>query len=68
MENFGARVKSELKQQGKMQKELCEYLQVNKSTLSQWLNDVNEPPMACIVKIAVFLGVSTDYLFGLENW
>lgn len=67
MENFGARVKSELKQQGKMQKELGAYLQVNKSTLSQWLNDVNEPPMSCIVKIAVFLGVTTDYLLGLEK-
>ena len=67
MENFGERVKSELKQQGKMQKELCEYLQVNKSTLSQWLSNVNEPPMSCIVKIAVFLGVTTDYLLGLEN-
>lgn len=67
MEKFGARVKSELKAQGKMQKDLCLYLNVNKSTMSEWLNDKNEPPMRIIVDIAKFLEVSTDYLLGLED-
>ena len=64
---FGIRVKQELKEQGKLQKDLCEYLKVNKSTLSEWLNDNNEPSMQYIVGIATFLGVSTDYLLGLEQ-
>lgn len=68
MEVFGKRVKQELHLQGKKQKDLCEYLQVNKSTLSEWLNNHNEPPMQIIADIARFLDVSTDYLFGLENW
>ena len=67
MEIFGERVKKELHQQGKKQKDLCEHLHVNKSTLSQWLSGVNEPPMNCIVEIAVYLDVSTDYLLGLED-
>ncbi|MCM1438450.1 MAG: helix-turn-helix domain-containing protein [Roseburia sp.] len=67
MENFGARVKHELKVHGKLQKDLCLYLNVNKSTVSEWLNDKNEPPMRIIVEIAKFLEVSTDYLFGLED-
>ena len=67
MEKFGVRVKRELKVQGKMQKDLCLYLNVNKSTMSEWLNDKNEPPMRIIVEIAKFLGVTTDYLLGLEN-
>ncbi|MDE7306764.1 MAG: helix-turn-helix domain-containing protein [Clostridia bacterium] len=67
MEVFGERVKKELKEQGKMQKDICEYLHVNKSTLSQWLSGVNEPPMYCIVEIARFLDVTTDYLLGLED-
>lgn len=67
MEKFGFRVKSELKSQGKMQKDLCLYLNVNKSTMSEWLNDKNEPPMRIIVEIAKFLEVSTDYLLGLED-
>lgn len=67
MEIFGQRVKAELKATGKKQKDLCEYLNVNKSTLSEWLNDNNEPSMQYIVKIATYLGVSTDYLLGLED-
>ncbi len=67
MEIFGQRVKSELKETGKKQKDLCEHLNVNKSTLSEWLNNNNEPSMEYIVKIATYLGVSTDYLLGLED-
>jgi len=67
MENFGQRVKHELKIQGKMQKNLCEYLNVSKSTMSEWLSNTNEPPMKVIVEIAKYLEVSTDYLLGLED-
>lgn len=67
MEIFGLRVKQELKQQNKKQVELAKYLNVQKSTLSEWLNNNNEPPMKAIVDIATFLNVSTDYLLGLEN-
>lgn len=68
MEIFGKRVKNELKEQGKLQKDLCNYLNVKKSTLSEWLNGNNEPCMEYIVKIAIFLDVTTDYLLGLENY
>lgn len=67
MKIFGIRVKQELKQQGKTQTALAKHLNVQKSTVSEWLNDNNEPPMECIVKIALFLNVTTDYLLGLED-
>ncbi len=67
MYGFGERVKRELKSQGKKQVELAKELQVQKSTLSEWLRDKNEPPMGMIVKIALYLNVSTDYLLGLES-
>ena len=67
MKGFGERVKQELSSQGKMQKDLCLFLNVNKSTLSEWLNDKNEPSMLYIVDMAKFLGVTTDYLLGLED-
>ena len=60
MKVFGERVKQELKNKNKQQKDLCEFLNVKKSTLSEWLNNNNEPPMQIIVDIAVYLGVSTD--------
>ena len=67
MYGFGERVKRELKAQGKKQVELAKELQVQKSTLSEWLRDKNETPMGMIVKIALYLNVSTDYLLGLES-
>ncbi len=67
MEIFGQRVKKELKEQGKTQVQLADYLQIRRSTLCEWVNNNNEPPMVCIVQIAKFLDVSTDYLLGLED-
>lgn len=67
MEGFGQRVKKELKEQGMQQKNLCLYLNVNKSTMCEWLNDKNEPPMRIIVEIAKYLDVTTDYLLGKDK-
>ena len=67
MEIFGIRVKKELKEQGKKQVELAKFLSVQKSTLSEWLNNNNEPPMSIIPQIAIFLDVTTDYLLGIED-
>ena len=52
MEVFGIRVKQELKIQGKMQKNLCEDLNVSKSTMSEWLSNTNQPPLEMVVAIA----------------
>ena len=51
MEIFGKRVKKELKEQGRTQTELADFLNVRKSTVSEWVNDNNEPPMEAIVEI-----------------
>ncbi len=67
MKIFGIRVKEELKSQGKKQIDLARALNVKESTLSEWLNDHNEPPMETIRNIADYLGVSLDYLFGKED-
>lgn len=67
MKIFGERVKLELKMQNKKQVDLANHLCVQKSTLSEWLNGNNEPPMKSIVDIALYLNVSTDYLLGIED-
>lgn len=67
MKIFGERVKQELKIQNKKQVDLATHLSVQKSTLSEWLNDNNEPPMKTVVDIALYLNVSTDYLLGIED-
>ena len=67
MKIFGERVKVSLKRLGKKQKELAELLEVRTSTLCEWLNGNNEPPMSEIVAISVALGVSCDYLLGVKD-
>ena len=64
---FGIRIKQELKVQNKKQVDLAKHLNVQKSTLSEWINGNNEPPMKTIVDIALYLNVSTDYLLGIED-
>ena len=68
MKIFGERVKQVLKETGLTQKALAGQLQVQTSTLCEWLNDHNEPPMQTIVDIAKLLEVSTDYLLGLKEY
>ena len=68
MKIFGERVKRLLKDTGLTQKASADALNLQPTTLCEWLNDHNEPPMQAIVDIAVYLDVSTDYLLGLKEY
>lgn len=68
MKIFGERVKTLLKDAGLTQRALADALNLQPTTLCEWLNDHNEPPMQAIVDIAVYLDVSTDYLLGLKEY
>ena len=68
MKIFGELVKQTLKETGWTQKKLAEALKVQTSTLCEWLNDHNEPPMQTIVDIALALEVSTDFLLGVKEY
>lgn len=68
MKIFGERVKQTLKELGLSQKGLAKSLNVQTSTLCEWLNNHNEPPMQMIVEIARTLSVSTDFLLGLRDY
>jgi len=68
MKIFGERVKLQLKEAGLTQKNLATLLNVQPSTLCEWLNDHNEPSFQDLVNIAKILEVSTDYLLGLKEY
>ncbi|MBQ7830728.1 MAG: helix-turn-helix transcriptional regulator [Clostridia bacterium] len=68
MKVFGEKVKELLKESGRSQRDLAAAINVQPSTLCEWLNDHNEPSMQAIVDIATYLEVSTDYLFGLKDY
>lgn len=56
-----------LKEQGKKQIELCEYVGIKKNAFTSWKAGVNHSYKKHIDKIAEFLNVSVDYLLGVEN-
>lgn len=56
-----------LKEQGKKQIELCEYVGIKKNAFTSWKAGVNQSYNKHIGKIAEFLNVSTDYLLYDEN-
>lgn len=52
---------------GWSQVELAKRLQISKQTVSNWENDNIQPSVDMLVRLARLLGVSTDYLMGLED-
>lgn len=52
---------------GYTQKQIGEYLGISQNTYSQYEIGILNYPVDVIVKLALFYGVSTDYLLGLTN-
>ncbi len=66
METFGERLKELRTERGLGQIQLAKELGVGKSVISLWETGKSEPTLGNLVKIALFFGVSTDYLAGLS--
>ena len=64
---FNERLRELRTTQGLSQVELAKRLDVTKQSVSNWENDNIQPSIDMLVKIAKCLGVSTDYLLGLES-
>lgn len=62
---LGERLKALRKKQGMRQRELSEILGVQKSTVSQYETNVNDPPDEIKTKLAKHFNVSLDYLLGI---
>ena len=48
-------------------KDLAKAVGATDGAISNWENGVNEPKLTFIVRLALFFGVSSDYLLGLED-
>lgn len=42
-------------------------IEINKSQLSRWERNENDPSLALVVKLADYYGVSVDFLLGLTS-
>ena len=54
-------------QQGIKQTELAAYLNVGQNTYSQYENCQRQTPVAVLIKLADYFGVSVDYLIGRKG-
>ena len=67
MSVFATRLK-ELRTEKKLSmKQLAEKINATDGAVSNWENDVNEPKISYLVKLAKVFGVPADYLLGLED-
>lgn len=64
---FGDRLKELRKNKNISQEELGEFCDVAKTTISNWENDITQPPIETITKLANYFGVTTDYLLGVNQ-
>ena len=56
-----------LESQGKKQKDLAKYLEVNSNVVSYWCNGTRKPNIEQIIQIAKYFNVTTDYLLGVSQ-
>lgn len=67
MVKFGERVKQLRLSAGMTQEQLAERIWVSKAAISNYELSERNPSPETIIKIAGVFGVSTDYLFGIED-
>ena len=49
------------------QSTVAEYLHIKQNTYSQYENGKRQLPLDCLIKLAAFFGVSTDYILELTD-
>lgn len=67
MKIFAERLRELRTEKGLSMKELAKVIKATDAAVSNWENDINEPKISYLKSIALFFGVTTDYLLGLEN-
>ena len=67
MKDLGEKIKSLRLEKDLTQTELAQELGVSKGIISIWENNINEPKATYIQRIALFFGVSADYLLGITD-
>lgn len=67
MENFSDRLKQLRSEKGVLQRELADYLNVSRVTITQYENGSRSPDDETKKKIAEYFNVSLDYLMGFSD-
>ena len=67
MKIFAERLRELRTEHNMSMKQLASAIDVTDAAISNWENNINEPKISYLKVIAVYFGVSTDYLLGLED-
>ena len=68
MENMiGSKIRELRCSRNLTQEQLAQNLNITAQSISKWENGIGMPDISQVVPIAHFFGVSTDYLFGIEE-
>lgn len=67
MKIFCERFKELRKTKNLSQKQLAEILKTTNSSICDWECGRSQPDLEALARIAVYFGVSADYLLGLED-
>ncbi len=67
MSIFATRLKELRNERQLSMKQLAKMINVTDGAISNWENDVNEPKISYLIRLAEFFHVSADYLLGLKN-
>ena len=64
---IGERISRSMREKHISQREMASRVGITELTMSRYINDVRIPNAAVIGKIAKILGVTTDYLIGVDD-
>lgn len=67
IEGFGSRLTVLRVAKGLSITQLAKQLQMSSSVISRYESDERLPSFSGLIKIAIFFGVSTDYLLGIQE-
>ena len=68
MKDFGKRLKELRLEKNLSSIDLAKELDVSDTTILRWEKEIIMPAIDKLYKIAVFFGVSADYLLGLKDY
>lgn len=67
MSIFAIRLRELRIEKGLSMKQFAKVINATDADVSNWENSINEPKISYLKSIALYFGVSTDYLLGLED-
>ncbi|MDE5549211.1 MAG: helix-turn-helix domain-containing protein, partial [Clostridia bacterium] len=64
---FSKNLREALKNNKKTQQELADYLGTTQATISRWLKGENEPDLATLLKICLYLNETPNEILGYDD-